>query len=180
MHLIKHELDLKLVFDSHCDRGKVQMVLDVTLHNPSPLTGSRCPSLPPRSFLTILFRLSCAIWFLMQRRARPNIAMAFGKQERTKAPWVLLACLNVQLYSADPLQVSLLPFSMDNQSLSPLQNLLMLVFAKLHAQIAPCFISSYIQVDKLLWNESIVGCETTERYSRRKKESARGRQRPGH
>lgn len=133
MHFIKHELDLKLGLDSNCDRGKVQMVLDVTLHNPSPLSGSRCPLLPPCSSLIIPCRLSCAIWFLIERRGSPDIPTASGKQQRTKAasPWHF-------------------PCSQRGRdSHTALPNHLRLGFAKPRARITPCFTSSHNQVDKL-------------------------------
>lgn len=102
--------------------------------------------LPPCSFLTILFRLSCAICFLVERRGSPNISMAFGKQERTKAPSLLQfpcaqqkgsVCFRPVFSEHLALQCGptggffheLLPSSMDTQSVpSPLlQNLLMFV-----------------------------------------------------
>lgn len=85
-----------------------------------------------------------------------------------------LSSVNVQLCRMDSLRVSLVsccpPAWTHNQCLSPLlQNLLMFVLAKPHAQITPCFTPAYILADRRLWNESIATCETTERYSRRKR-----------
>lgn len=162
MHFIKHELDLKLGLDSNCDRGKVQMVLDVTLHNPSPLSGSRCPLLSPRSSLIIPLRLICAIWFLIERRGSPNIPTAFGKRERTKAP--------------PP--GHLLCSQRGRDSHTALPNLLRLGFAKPHARITPCFTSPRNQVDKLGRNKSLPACGI--QLKRGKESSSTSRGRPGH